>query len=95
MIDPGYRRLGYLLGRWAYLADAADDRARDLRRGHFNAFAAAGSDPARALQATAAELARTMESIEFTQFGVIAANIIIPGLAAVQASILRKDGQEP
>lgn len=34
-------RLGYFLGRWSYLADAADDLERDLKNGDYNPFAAA------------------------------------------------------
>ncbi len=32
------RQLGYFLGRWVYIMDAADDLADDLRRGGFNPF---------------------------------------------------------
>src|SRR5699024_692553 len=32
------RQLGYHLGRWIYLMDAADDWKDDLRRGSFNPF---------------------------------------------------------
>ncbi|MDR1891634.1 MAG: DUF5685 family protein [Oscillospiraceae bacterium] len=32
-------RLGYCLGKWIYLADAADDLEKDLKHGNFNPFA--------------------------------------------------------
>jgi len=80
LLDPRFRRLGYLLGRWVYLADAADDQADDLRRGHFNAFAASGSDPKQSLHATAAALARALEPLEFTRFGSIIVNILTMGI---------------
>lgn len=36
------RRLGYLLGRWVYFADAVDDLASDRKKNRFNPFLSAG-----------------------------------------------------
>jgi len=90
LLDEKYYRLGYLLGRWVYLADAADDYAGDIRRGRFNAFAAAGSDPEQSLRVTAAELERALEPLECARFRPILENILSLGTQAVQESILRK-----
>lgn len=45
---PAMASLGYNLGKWIYLIDAWEDRARDAKRGSYNAFIAAGADAERA-----------------------------------------------
>ncbi|MDR1734797.1 MAG: DUF5685 family protein [Oscillospiraceae bacterium] len=37
-IHPELRHLGYLLGRWVYLTDAAEDVQKDKKYGRFNPF---------------------------------------------------------
>ncbi len=45
---PAMASLGYNLGKWIYLIDAWEDRARDAKLGSYNAFIAAGADAERA-----------------------------------------------
>lgn len=40
--------LGYHMGRWIYLMDAWEDRAKDMKHGAYNPFLAAGADLERA-----------------------------------------------
>jgi len=84
LLDERLRPLGYLLGRWVYLADAADDYDDDLRHGHFNAFQASGSDPKMSLNATAAELSRKLEGLEFARFSTLIEHILTLGIAGAQ-----------
>ena len=46
--QPACGWMFYNLGRWIYLADAWDDRARDQKRGAYNAFIAAQADEEQA-----------------------------------------------
>ena len=46
---PACEWMFYNLGRWIYLADAWDDRAKDERRGAYNAFLAAGAGAEQAV----------------------------------------------
>lgn len=87
LLDESFYRLGYLLGRWVYLADAADDREEDAKRRRFNAFAAAGGNAKEALTLTAAELSRTAESFDFRGMQPMIENILTLGLPARQEQI--------
>ncbi|MDR2525421.1 MAG: DUF5685 family protein [Oscillospiraceae bacterium] len=81
-------RLGYLLGRWVYFADAADDLERDRRRGSFNPFVAAqDSQPREILSATAADLWEAWEALAPIRFAPIFENILTQGLAATEERI--------
>lgn len=93
-------RLGYFLGRFIYLADAADDFAGDLRRGDYNPFAAAlglsaGSDPkARGeamrpvLNVCIREAAAALALLDFRRFAAIPANVLELGLPRVEQAVL-------
>lgn len=94
LMDERFYRLGYLLGRWVYLADAAEDGPEDRKRGRFNAFAAAGGDPSETLSLTAAELAREFEPLELPQMRPILENILTLGLYAVQENILPRPEED-
>ena len=90
LIDEKYEQLGYLLGRWVYLADAADDMDEDKKRGRFNAFASAGGEPVQALRQTAAEIERIAKTLECNDFGPVIENILTLGLEEAEANIFTK-----
>ncbi|MCL1951514.1 MAG: DUF5685 family protein [Oscillospiraceae bacterium] len=87
LLDPRLYRLGYLLGRWVYLIDAADDLAADVKRGRFNPFALCPCDPWQALAATAAELERALRGLGPMRYGSIFENILTLGLAGMERSV--------
>ena len=88
LLDERLYRLGYLLGRWVYLIDAADDYAGDVKHGRFNAFARAqGSDPWETLAGTAAEIELALKEAGFLRYEAIFANILTLGLAGMEGSV--------
>jgi len=88
LLDERLYRLGYLLGRWVYLIDAADDYAGDVKRGRFNAFyLCKDSDPWEALAATAAEIERSWGELGPIRYHSIFENILTLGLAGVEGSV--------
>jgi len=88
LLDERLYRLGYLLGRWVYLIDAADDRAEDVKRGQFNAFARCdNSGPWEALAATAAEIERAWSQNAPIRYSSIFENILTLGLAGMEGSV--------
>ena len=95
-------RLGYMLGRWVYLADAADDYEDDRRKGRFNALARSlpqdvRSSPdglaafvRRSLEMTRNELETAFSLLPEGMFAPILQNIIRQGLNAEAVRILAK-----
>lgn len=87
-------RLGYLMGRFAYLADAADDLHDDVAKNRYNVFAVRdrlkkGANPASSieeakqhLRLTAAESELCYRLLDIRQFQPILDNIIYRGLPA-------------
>lgn len=103
--DGGQRRvlsrLGYLLGRFVYLADALDDLAADQKEGRYNPFLQAG--PASlagarqqgqgSLYLTIGEIQRTWQLLQVWHFAPILENILTLGLMS-QANRLAEKGAE-
>ncbi|MBQ8731248.1 MAG: hypothetical protein IJY82_00270 [Oscillospiraceae bacterium] len=98
------RRLGYLLGRWIYFMDAADDLEKDLRSGSFNPLAlraglSVGASPQElaavrkeaeaTLNLTAGEISNLFEELELKRFKPILANCIYLGLPARKDEVLQ------
>ena len=80
-------RLGYLLGRYIYMADALDDWEKDKKHGDFNPFLQCEDEPealrrhARAsLLLTIGEMGAALDLLELRHFGPILENIIRLGL---------------
>jgi len=100
LLDARLYRLGYLLGRWVYLMDAADDCEGDRKRGRFNPFLSGGCDPEGLIRATSAELAGEWEALEAyeepdaaestPEIRRILENILTLGLAAVEQRVLKE-----
>ena len=99
-------RLGYMLGRWVYLVDAADDLKDDIKSGSFNPFkvkfptresaeSKEFSDYAAGiLNMTAGEAAAVFENLTFYRFKDIIENVIYDGIYSVQNSILHRGCEE-
>lgn len=104
--DEGQRRvlsrLGYLLGRFVYLADALDDLSADQKKGRYNPFLQAGG-PSHlgelqqqcrgSLYLTIGEVERTWQLLRVRHFAPILENILTLGLMA-QADRLAEKGAE-
>ena len=103
------RQLGYHLGRWIYLMDAADDWKDDLRRGSFNPFIRKFSlsgtpDEEQAvrlrdyanetLNMSMAQLNTSFALLELQQFESILRNIITQGMPQMQRQILYQEKKE-
>jgi len=87
LLDGRLYRLGYLLGRWVYLIDAADDYDGDVKHGRFNPFKLCPSDPWEMLAATAAEIERAWNELGPIRYSAIFENILTLGLAGVERSV--------
>ncbi|MBR2406827.1 MAG: hypothetical protein IKB04_07320 [Clostridia bacterium] len=101
-------RLGYCLGRWIYLMDAADDVEQDSRTGNYNpllephrgepitpALLADCRERVRfSLNASLAECKAAYELLEIRRYDGILRNILEYGMAAAQRSVL-SGGTEP
>ncbi len=81
---PTLRSLGNALGRFIYLADAANDFARDEKKGKFNAYLAAGCRDSRLwrqhLLLTMGRVSQLFESLPLVQDKDILDNIIYSGV---------------
>lgn len=98
------RRFGYLVGRWAYLMDAADDLARDMKTGNFNPFRqyleAGGvacdnvkSSAAAVLYTTAGGAAAEIANIPFRRFLPLLENIVYLGMKSKTDAVLGTQGE--
>lgn len=83
------QRMGYLLGRYIYMADALDDCDKDAKSGSYNPFLAADAPREQAIQRahdslylTIGELGATYELLSTRHFSPILDNIIHLGLRA-------------
>lgn len=84
------RRLGYLVGRFVYLADAVDDLEKDRASGRYNPFLAAGQEAPEdlrqrakgSLYLTIGEAERTWQLLTVRRFAPILENILTLGLMA-------------
>ena len=101
------QRLGYLLGRFIYLADAADDFDDDLRRGRYNPLAlefpngepeqqreAAFTFARQELRATASEIAGAYVLLDLNSYHDILDNIVYLGLNRTIARLGQKKGKK-
>lgn len=100
-------RLGYCVGRWVYLIDAADDLEADLANGDYNpyiralhiargdpeAVKAARRNAQESLFLTAAEAVRAYDLLEVRRFDAILRNILTDGLFDAQKRIFQTENQ--
>ncbi|MGN1130193.1 MAG: DUF5685 family protein [Ruminococcus sp.] len=90
-------QMGYGLGRWIYLIDAADDLAKDIKNNNFNPF---NSNTENINEVINTNLSASLglafdayELLELVDFKGIIDNIILKGLPITQKQVLdnRKD----
>lgn len=95
-------RLGYCMGRWIYLLDAAADLKQDIKKGRYNPFTdeAKNNDNINqflkdrvlsSLNVCIAESRAAFELIDIMRFKNILGNIIYIGLEDSQNQILNKE----
>lgn len=89
-----YTQIGYGLGRFIYLIDAADDYNDDLKSGNFNPFKNTKEDVYELIKNNLSQaLASVYDAynlLELVDFKGIIDNVILRGLPSVQAEITRK-----
>lgn len=96
---PALQKLGYMLGRYVYILDAAEDLERDRRRGGFNPFAGEAVDTPQARKAFAARVRgmlnltqdaalEALDAAGAQRFGGILENIVLDGLDQSAARVL-------
>lgn len=90
-------QIGYQLGRWIYLIDAADDWEDDLQKGRFNALHEAGLATEQGIDATrvfqllsdaAANVYASLQLLPLRRYKGILENVAGPGMAARQRMVL-------
>jgi hypothetical protein len=84
----------YNLGKWVYLADAWDDRAKDEKRGNYNPFLLNGMSAGDAeflMNITLSETQKAFDLLTFTEPGGLIENVVRLGLSSTQRRVL---GQE-
>ncbi len=81
----------YNLGRWVYLADAWDDRAKDVKHGAYNPFLAAGAtreDAMFLLNVSLTEAEKGYDLLQFSGEHGLTDNIIRLGCRAITGKVL-------
>ncbi len=84
-------RFGYLLGRFIYLSDAADDLGDDVKKGNFNPFKEKTKEEIeQALKSTVDACHEVYAQIEVFDMRGITDNLIFDGLVKTTESILKE-----
>lgn len=93
--NPGRKRavyeFGYMLGRWVYLIDAADDFEKDRKKGGFNPFIACPERRIGALNLCLTEVSSRFDKLSSQYHHPIIDNIIELGTLKVQNDIMSPD----
>lgn len=97
-------RLGYLLGRYIYLADALDDLEKDREAGRYNPYLAASGGSVEleelrergrgSLFLTIGEAERAYRLLRVRRFGPILENILTLGLMSVAENLASRAGEK-
>ncbi len=90
--------LGYMVGRYVYILDAADDIEDDLKNGNFNPFRAEypqgkedfANRVTAMLNLTQSNALETLDSVEKKRFEDILENIVLDGLDFSMEKVLKK-----
>lgn len=99
-------RLGYLIGRYVYLADALDDLEKDEKTGNYNPFLMSGANDnyhdetlrergRGSLYLTIGEIGRTYQLLDSSVLSPILENIIFLGLKSVVDEIFIPHKERP
>ena len=89
-------RFGYMLGRWIYFIDAADDLQDDIKTGSFNPFKS-GFEPEKIegiLNLTIGEACESYEQLQKGSFSPVIENIIYEGSLSAQRKVFDSFGIE-
>lgn len=97
-------RLGYVLGRWIYILDAADDLEKDLKKGSFNPLSDKSlskeeikkikNEAELSLNICISDLCDTFLKLKLYHFGSIIENIIFMGLKNTQSAVLHYENKK-
>ena len=92
-------RLGYFVGRWVYLMDAADDLEDDRKKGNYNPFLQAGfiytaEQLSEILTMTINRAIACFDLLEVHHFQDILQNILVLGLVGAQREMLKMKGNQ-
>ena len=98
-------RLGYVLGRWIYILDAADDLEKDLKKGSFNPLTHEKnlsqeeiknikSEAELSLNIAISDACDTFLKLKLHHFGSIIENIIFLGLKNTQSVVLHAQNKK-
>jgi hypothetical protein len=100
-------RMGYFIGRWIYITDAADDIEDDLKSGDYNPFVSVYSLKAgsvlkearegikKLLNSSQYEICAAFELLEIERFKPIISNIFYLGMPETAAAILKGEKIKP
>ena len=94
--DDTLYRFGYLLGRWIYFMDAADDIEEDKKKKSFNPFLK-GYDAERInelLNLTLGEAVDCYKNINLNSYNQIIENVIYDGTFAAQKRVTEGDNKQ-
>ena len=85
-----FLQLGYFLGRWIYLIDAADDIEKDQKKNNFNPFEGeALADYCNGvLNQTLSQIILSYQLLSLRHFDTVISNILTQGLPAMQKLVL-------
>lgn len=91
-------RFGYLIGRWVYIADAADDYSDDIKKGNFNPFSNLSEADAKkksreALNLTLSAVIEVFDNLSLNCYKPIIKNIICEGMYKVIKDITKNEGK--
>lgn len=86
---------GYMLGRWVYLIDAADDFEKDQKNGGFNPFKACPERRIEVLNLCLTEVAARFDRLPSRYHHPIIDNIIELGMLKVQNDIMSPNPEKP
>jgi hypothetical protein len=92
-LRQAYRKIGYHLGKWIYLIDAADDLETDIRHDNYNPFRYGERDVEQlqlSLKLSLSEIADTMALLPIRKNRAIIENIVYVGLNIKTEEILGK-----
>lgn len=93
-----YNELGYHLGRWIYLMDAADDIEKDRKNNSYNPFIKSEKTDINYIDSVLSQsLARAYDAcnlIDIKDFKGIIENMLLRGLPAMQSKVLGKNKSE-
>ena len=100
--DENLRQLFYLLGRFVYLIDAADDVEKDIRKNNFNPLKqkyisdpdAFGAYAMSLLNHNISEMLRLYDRIRFPKYDGILYNVLFNGLYNSAVYVTRKYAQQ-